>query len=307
MEFVATALNPTQGLIKGQRLLALLQASTGTEEVLAEFERRITGVPWAVYDVRRTLSPRVDGKNNFARSVRILDIGTPEETRARRARCADMPLTVGDPAFPDDTQPRLWLRHRDRQRLDGGMATAEQVLTLAPATARSKTGPAFPNSNDAGLDSQIEALLQHLGPDEVEQELRDVASRPATTAVPGPPADESSPEEPLPRVLSTSAAHPTIPRRSPQTHESGNDGTRRPGHHDRVGRDLDTRRRNQCPGARRDSQSNDRAGNPGTSTPSLHYYGAWCAAAAFRLHTVEDATQAAEIQRTGGPFPTYND
>lgn len=97
MEFVATALNPTQ------RLLSLLQASPGAGDVLAAFEQRITTLPWAVYDVRRTLSPRVDGKNNFARSVRILDIGTPQETRTRlaqRARCAAAPLTVGDPAFP---------------------------------------------------------------------------------------------------------------------------------------------------------------------------------------------------------------
>ncbi|UUV32175.1 hypothetical protein NQK81_01625 [Amycolatopsis roodepoortensis] len=160
MEFVSTALNPTQGLIKGQRLLSLLQASPGAGDVLAAFEQRITTVPWAVYDVRRTLSPRVDGKNNFARSVRILDIGTPDETRARlaqRAHCAAVPLTVGDPAFPDDTQPRVWLRHRDRQRLDGGMATAERFLTIAPATARTKTGPAFPNAWAAASQLELTA------------------------------------------------------------------------------------------------------------------------------------------------------
>ena len=57
MEFVATALNATQGLIKGQRLLSLLRASAGTAPVLAAFQRQLTAVPWAVYDVRRALSP----------------------------------------------------------------------------------------------------------------------------------------------------------------------------------------------------------------------------------------------------------
>lgn len=147
MEFVATALNATQGLIKGQRLLSLLRTSTGTAAVLTAFERRIAELPWAVYDVRRTLSPRTDGKANHARSVRLLDVGSPSEMRARldqRARCAGVPVTLGDPAFPDDTHRRVWLRHRDLERLVKGRPTAEQFLVAAPATAVSKTGPAFP-------------------------------------------------------------------------------------------------------------------------------------------------------------------
>lgn len=147
MEFSATALNPTQGLIKGQRLLSLLRDSPGTAEVLARFAEILASVPWAVYDVRRTLSPRVDGKVNHARSVRILDVGEPAQMRARldqRARCASVAVTIGDPAFPDDTHPRAWLRARERQQLVSGVPTAEQFLTLAPATAVDKTGPAFP-------------------------------------------------------------------------------------------------------------------------------------------------------------------
>ncbi|QFZ20524.1 hypothetical protein [Saccharothrix syringae] len=147
MEFTATALNPTQGLIKGERLLSLLRASAGTAAVLAAFERMLTSLPWAVYDVRRTLSPRSDGKVNYARSVRILDVGTPEQMRARldqRARLAQTPLTVGNPAFPDDAHPRAWLRHREPQLLAEKKTTAEQFITLAPATAIDKTGPTFP-------------------------------------------------------------------------------------------------------------------------------------------------------------------
>ncbi|RAS59466.1 hypothetical protein C8D87_11478 [Lentzea atacamensis] len=147
MEFAATALNPTQGLIKGQRLLSLLRASTGTAAVLAAFTELLASLPWAVYDVRRALSPRTDGKANHARSVRILDVGEPGRMRARldqRARCAGVPVTIGDPAFPDDTHPRAWLRHREPHQLADGTPTGEQFLTIAPATAQSKTGPAFP-------------------------------------------------------------------------------------------------------------------------------------------------------------------
>ncbi|MGW4528862.1 hypothetical protein [Amycolatopsis sp. NPDC004378] len=147
MEFVATALNATQGLLKGQRLLSLLRASPGTAAVLAAFEQRLAGLPWAVYDVRRTLSPRTDGRANHARSVRILDVGAAAQMRARldqRARRAGVAVTVGDPAFPDDIHPRAWLRRREPQLLADGTPTAEQFLTLAPATARAKTGPAFP-------------------------------------------------------------------------------------------------------------------------------------------------------------------
>lgn len=149
MEYVATALNATQGLIKGQRLSSLLRASAGTAALLERFAQTVLGLPWAVYDVRRTLSPRADGKANHARSVRILDIGAPEEMRARldqRAHRAGLPVTVGDPTFPDDTHSRAWLRRREPELLAGGLTTAERFLTLAPATARSKTGPAFPTA-----------------------------------------------------------------------------------------------------------------------------------------------------------------
>lgn len=106
-------------------------------------------LPWAVYAVRRTLSPRTGGKVNHARSVRILDIGDPAAMRARldqRARLAGVPVTVGDMRFPDDTHPRAWLRHREPLPLADGKTTAAQFLTIAPVTAINKTGPAFPNA-----------------------------------------------------------------------------------------------------------------------------------------------------------------
>lgn len=152
MEFAATALNPTQGLIKGQRLLTLLRDSPGTTAVLTAYDTQLAVLPWAIYDVRRTLSPRKDGKVNHARSVRLLDVGDRGELHARlryRARVAGVPLTIGDTAFADDVHARAWLRRREPEVLTKGMPTAERFLVVAPATAQNKTGPAFPTAWDA--------------------------------------------------------------------------------------------------------------------------------------------------------------
>ncbi|WP_157528654.1 hypothetical protein [Nocardia sp. NRRL S-836] len=75
----------------------------------------------------------------------------------QRARCAGAAVTIGDPAFPDDTHPRAWLRLRDQQQLAYGAPTAEQFLTIAPATAMPKTGPAFPAAWAAA--SQIRLIV----------------------------------------------------------------------------------------------------------------------------------------------------
>ncbi|MEV0682170.1 hypothetical protein AB0I60_37205 [Actinosynnema sp. NPDC050436] len=158
MEFTATALNPTQGLIKGKRLLSLLRASTGTEAVLTAFRQRLAVLPWAVYDVRRTLSPRTDGRIAYARSIRILDIGPHDKVRVRlhqRAFSGGVPVTVGDTTFPDDTHSRAWLRRREPQALIRGTPTAEQFLAFAPATAADKTGPAFPKAWAAASQFQF--------------------------------------------------------------------------------------------------------------------------------------------------------
>jgi hypothetical protein len=153
MEFSATALNPTQGLIKGERLHTLLRNSPGTGLVLALFDQQVAAMPWAVYDVRRALTPRTDGKINHARSVEILESGPREAMRVelrRRASCLGRQVTVGDPRFPDDRHVRVWLRHRDTR-----LPTAEQFLTIAPATAITKVGPAFPAGWAAASHPQL--------------------------------------------------------------------------------------------------------------------------------------------------------
>ncbi len=152
MEFSATCLNPTQGLINSRRLLTLLKQSPGTEQMLALFTEYLASVPWALYDVRRTFSPRVDGRFNHARALRILDTGSrvAMHTQLRtRAQAAHAAISVGDPRFPDDQHPRAWMRRRDpvdHARTAAAVTDAEHFLTIAPATASSKTGPAFPGA-----------------------------------------------------------------------------------------------------------------------------------------------------------------
>lgn len=142
MEFTSTALNPTQGLIKGDRLLDLVRATAGTEEVLTRFAQRLAAEPWALYDVRRALSPRRDGKVSHSRRLHALVHGdevTVREALGQRACAEGQEVTVGCPEYPTDEHPRVWLRRRDEQA-----PTAERFLAIAPATAADKTGPAFP-------------------------------------------------------------------------------------------------------------------------------------------------------------------
>jgi len=61
-----------------------------------------------------------------------------------RAHLAHAAVTIGDPAFLDDTHPRVWLRRRGPLLPTSTTPTAEQFLVIAPATAITKTGPAFP-------------------------------------------------------------------------------------------------------------------------------------------------------------------
>lgn len=134
--------NPTQGSIKGERPHTLLRASPGTETVLDLLDQRIAAMPWALHDVRRALTPHSDGKANHARRVEVLESGPRRAMRAglrRQSRRLGGRITVGDPRFPDDRHPRVWLRRGCDQ-----LPTVEHFLTVAPATAITKAGPAFP-------------------------------------------------------------------------------------------------------------------------------------------------------------------
>ncbi|UUV32173.1 hypothetical protein NQK81_01615 [Amycolatopsis roodepoortensis] len=205
--------------------------------------------------------------------------------------------TSDDPA--DAAQSRLSTLAK-QLGVDSG-ALDEVVHDAFSAVAR--------DANNDGLDSQIAALLQHLGPDEVEQEVRDAASPPATAADPHPPADGSGLE--LPQMGSVHVSGP--PNNPPQmAADPMNAGTTAldvevTTTEAVVNWTLDAATAAHVRDAIRramaelETQARQHAENPRTS------YGAWYAAAAFRLHTVEDATLAAEVLRAGGPFSTYDD
>ncbi|MEV0700868.1 hypothetical protein AB0I53_23565 [Saccharopolyspora sp. NPDC050389] len=143
--------------------------------MLALFEEYLATVPWAIYDVRRTFSPRSDGRFNHARTVKILDTGSRETMHAQLRACAQaarLEVTVGDHRFPDDQHSRAWRRRRrpDKSLL---ISDAEHFLTVAPATAVNKTGPAFPRAwaktgsrRGAGSPRRRSPALDHQPPPE---------------------------------------------------------------------------------------------------------------------------------------------
>jgi hypothetical protein len=141
MEYVATALNPAQGPIGGERLWTLVREAPEQEKTRAMLHDRLAAQQWAVYDVRRALSPRSDGKVNVSRSLKKLALGTSDQVRGYLHVLADehgKPVTVGVPDRPDDAHPRVWLRRREAQA-----PTTEHFLTIAPAAAVDKVGPGF--------------------------------------------------------------------------------------------------------------------------------------------------------------------
>lgn len=149
MEYTAVCLNPTQGLIRGDRLLTLLRRSPDTGPVLDLFTDYLATVPWALYEVRRTFTPRGDGRSNTARSISVHATGTRHQMRTALGATANarrLEWTVGDARFPDDTHPRGWVRRRDPAATGQAVTDAEHFFTAAPATAVPKTGPAFPRS-----------------------------------------------------------------------------------------------------------------------------------------------------------------
>lgn len=144
MEYVATALNPSQGLIAGDRLHTLLRDAPDQKETLALFQERLHAQPWAVYDVRRAISPRKDGKVNIARYLKKLAVGPWVQMQDRLRELATEhgePITVGAVGRDDDEHPRTWLHRRGTQA-----PTVEHFLTVAPAVADDKIGPAFTRS-----------------------------------------------------------------------------------------------------------------------------------------------------------------
>jgi hypothetical protein len=125
MEHTALALNPTQGLIGGKRLVDLLAGTPGQERTLAAFQRQLQRQVHAVYLVRRLQSPR-------ARSIRKMATGP---AAAMREHLDELAAAHGSQV---ETVEGGFLRvslHQD--------ARGEAFLVVAPATAQDKERPQF--------------------------------------------------------------------------------------------------------------------------------------------------------------------
>jgi hypothetical protein len=146
MEYVATALNPRQGLIGGRRLADLMHRTPAMSDVLSIFAATIDTAEWAVYEVQRARLPR-----GTTRQISIHTTGPRDSTQAVLADLADQ---IGVQIEKSDRHPRVWLR-----RPAPNPPTAEWFYVAAPATAAPKTGPGFADTWAAALAAPRHADL----------------------------------------------------------------------------------------------------------------------------------------------------
>lgn len=148
MEWVAVALNPNMGLMRGDRVYEALANVPGGPSLLNRFQDYLNGQRHALWEVRRVLRPRKDEPAKMAnavRSVRKLAEGTRLDMDAELARQAVLHDTRIDRA---DGMGRIWLERR-KYRLDPFrpfFPSREHMLVVGPATAIDKTNDQF---NDA--------------------------------------------------------------------------------------------------------------------------------------------------------------
>ena len=142
MEHLALALNPTQGLIGGDRLIDLIRAEDMTG-VLSAFEVLLTQQTHAIYDVRRIISARKGDSSlagNVQRSLRPRTTGSREELRALLDRFAADGAAKGLTATVtgDDGVMRLY-----QHRRGATFPTIERFFVVAPALAPRKENAHF--------------------------------------------------------------------------------------------------------------------------------------------------------------------
>jgi hypothetical protein len=130
MEYVATALNPRQGLIGGRRLTDLMRRTPGLAAALGIFGTTLETTRWAVYEVQRARLPH--------RTTRRISIHATGTKNTARAALGELAARLDVRTEESDGHPRAWLR-----RPAPNLPTAEWFYVTAPATATPKTGPRF--------------------------------------------------------------------------------------------------------------------------------------------------------------------
>ncbi|MFC6544899.1 hypothetical protein ACFQES_50285, partial [Nonomuraea salmonea] len=134
MEHTAVALNERQGLIAGRRLAWELRSHPGGPGLLAAFAAHLDEQEWAVWEVRRALLRRADGKTRAARSLTTIVRGGRQEMTAALERVS---ARLGIDVERDGPHRRVHVARRQ------AAPSVEHAFVLAPATAQEKTSKPF--------------------------------------------------------------------------------------------------------------------------------------------------------------------
>lgn len=136
LEHTAVALNPTQGLIAGDRLYDAMAADRAMDEILSLFHAELDATTHALYDVRRILRPRKDDPTKLANAARAV---TTIATGARHAMVELLTSAAGtDVVSHADRVVRRHIRHRTAE-----LPSVEHFHVVAPAGVLDKQQQKF--------------------------------------------------------------------------------------------------------------------------------------------------------------------
>ncbi len=143
MEHLALALNPTQGLVGGRRLIDVVRAHGELDVVLDALDADLDEREHALYEVRRILRPRKTDPTklgNAARSVRIRCRGSRSAMEGMLRRLADEGVRRGliEAETGEDGILRIY-----QYRRGPVFPTVERFFVVAPALAHEKEHERF--------------------------------------------------------------------------------------------------------------------------------------------------------------------
>jgi hypothetical protein len=138
LEHIAVCLNPRQGLVAGERLSALLAASSQHQHVLDAFTAELDQMPWRVYEVRRVIRPRADDPAKAASASRSLHTIAAGSRTQMHTTLRTLARQRGAIPSSDDGIERAWLRRRGTT-----LPAIEHFLVAAPAGPNDKDGRGF--------------------------------------------------------------------------------------------------------------------------------------------------------------------
>lgn len=130
LEHVARSINPSQTLIVGSSVAALVTGA-GLAAAEALFQARLNSCEWSLYEVRRVVRPGNDGGRSItARALEVVATGT------RAAMAEQLATCPGQRVYGTDGI----VRHIVRDRSEGA---TDHLFVAAPAGAQSKKRSGF--------------------------------------------------------------------------------------------------------------------------------------------------------------------